>query len=160
MQVCCEKCGNRGSLLSKPNHMLRKLILSLIGTALFGIASYACDKTGDGPGTGGDGKKDELSGSVVDADSKKPLKDVSVTAYNTVTSKKEKVIYSDAVGNYNFDELQPGKYKFIFEKSGFRKVVKEKTISKADEGFLMNIEMVEQETFDMVPAATHFFDVR
>jgi 5-hydroxyisourate hydrolase-like protein (transthyretin family) len=142
--------------------MLRKLILAFIFTAGLGLVAAATDNTGPGtgPDNGNDGKKDELSGNVMDADSKKPLKDVSVTAYNTVTSKKEKVFHTDASGNYNFDELQPGKYKFIFEKAGFRKVVREKTISKADEGFLLNVEMVEQETFDMVPAATHFFDVK
>lgn len=102
------------------------------------------------------GKKDDLAGLVIHAENKKPLKDVNVTAY--LVSKKEKTVATDEVGNYAFDELKPGTYKFVFEKAGFRKVTKEKVIVKTDEAFQLNIEMIESKDFDPVPSPLHFAD--
>lgn len=102
------------------------------------------------------GKKDDLMGSVVNSDNKKPLKDVSVTAYST--TKKEKVVITDESGNFSFDELKPGTYKFIFEKTGFRRVTKEKILVKEDESFQLNIEMMLLNDFDLMPSPFHFFD--
>lgn len=104
------------------------------------------------------GKKDDLVGVVVNSDNKKPLKDVSVTAYSA--TKKEKVVVTDESGNFSFDELKPGTYKFIFEKTGFRKVTKEKVLVKTDEAFQMNIEMIESNDFDLMPSPFHFISVK
>lgn len=112
---------------------------------------------GSDPGEN-NGKKDDLMGMVVHSDSRKPLKDVSVTAY--LVSKKEKVTITDEDGNYSFDELKPGTYKFVFEKTGFKKVTKEKVIVKTDEAFQLNIEMIETGDFDMLPSPLHFTDVK
>lgn len=103
-------------------------------------------------------KKDDLVGVVVNSDNKKPLKDVSVTAYSA--TKKEKVVVTDESGNFSFDELKPGTYKFIFEKTGFRKVTKEKVLVKTDEAFQMNIEMIESNDFDLMPSPFHFISVK
>jgi len=102
------------------------------------------------------GKKDELNGIVIHSVSKKPLKDVSVTAY--LVSKKEKIAITNEDGNFSFDELKPGTYKFIFEKSGFKKVTKEKIVIKSDEEFQMNIEMIENNDFDLMPSPFQFID--
>ncbi|HVT86380.1 MAG TPA: carboxypeptidase-like regulatory domain-containing protein [Chitinophagaceae bacterium] len=104
------------------------------------------------------GRKDDLVGVVVNSENKKPLKDVSVTAYST--TKKEKVAVTDESGNFSFDELKPGTYKFIFEKTGFRKVTKEKIIVKTDEAFQMNIEMIESNELDLKPSPFHFISVK
>ncbi len=96
------------------------------------------------------GKKDELNGMVIHAESKKPLKNVSITA--VLVSKKEKVVSTDETGGYAFDELKPGTYKFIFEKSGFRKITKDKVIIKTDEAFQLNIEMIESPEFEIIPS--------
>ena len=101
-------------------------------------------------GSPGEGKKDELNGFVIHADSKKPLKDVSVTAI--LVSKKEKVVMTDEVGNFAFDELKPGTYKFIFEKAGFKRITKEKVVIKTDESFQMNIEMIESNDYEIMPS--------
>ena len=69
-----------------------------------------------------------------------------------MVSKKEKTTATDDDGNFNFDQLKPGTYKFIFEKSGYRKVTKEKIIIKTDEAFQMNIEMMEAEEYDIMPS--------
>lgn len=106
----------------------------------------------------GNGKKDDLNGTVINGESKKPLKDVSVTAY--LVSKKEKVAYTDEEGNFVFDELKPGTYKFVFEKAGFKRITKEKVVIKTDEAFQLNIEMIESNNFDIMPSPFHFTDVK
>lgn len=100
------------------------------------------------------GKKDDIMGSVIGADGKKPLKDVCITAY--LFSKKEKVVITDGTGAYSFDDLKPGVYKFVFEKDGYRKVIKEKITVKVDEGFQLDIEMLQDNTTDVMPSTSHF----
>jgi hypothetical protein len=133
--------------------MKPKIFLLAIGLLGFIIAKA----NGSDPGNN-NGKKEDLMGMVVHSDTKKPLRDVSVTAY--LVSKKEKVTITDEDGNYSFDELKPGTYKFVFEKSGFKKVTKEKVILKTDEAFQLNIEMIETGDFDMLPSPFHFTDVK
>src|SRR3982751_4616343 len=70
-------------------------------------------------------KKCDIAGGVIHADTKKPLGSVSVTAYST-GSKKEKVVLTDANGNYSFNELKTGIYKLVFEKTGYKKVTRER----------------------------------
>ena len=104
------------------------------------------------------GKKDDLNGTVVLVESKKPIKDVSITAY--LLSKKEKTVLTDEEGNFAFDELKPGTYKFIFEKAGFKRITRDKVVIKADEGFQMKIEMIENNDFDIMPSLLHFSDMK
>jgi uncharacterized GH25 family protein len=101
-------------------------------------------------------KKKEIVGSVYHQNSKKPLANVTVTAY--FANKKEKVATSDANGNYSFDELRPGVYKFTFEKNGYKKQVKEKTVIRADEEVELNIYLEEHTSFDFMPGPGHFID--
>ncbi|MBS1919491.1 MAG: carboxypeptidase regulatory-like domain-containing protein [Bacteroidetes bacterium] len=133
--------------------MKRKIILLLV--CAFGVAAvkayannepaFPCKK------------KCDLMGVIVSSDNKKPLKDVSITAYSII--KKEKVTKSDEAGNFSFDELKPGTYKFIFEKTGFRRVTKENVVIKSDDAFQMNIEMIENMDFDLKPSPFHFIDI-
>lgn len=106
----------------------------------------------------GEGKSDELNGTVIHSESKKPLKDVSVTAF--LISKKEKITITNDDGGYSFDELKPGTYKFIFEKIGFKKITREKVVIKTDDAFLMNIEMIESSEFEIMPSPFNFALVR
>jgi hypothetical protein len=116
------------------------LVLFLLG------AFFA--KANNGPGNGA---KDELNGMVVHSENKKPLKDVSITAY-TGNSKKEKVVISNEEGTFSFDELKPGTYKFVFEKTGFKKVTREKVVIKTDETFQLQIEMIEVGDYEILPS--------
>src|SRR5262245_34262688 len=120
-----------------------------LAIALFGfVAAKANNGT---PGTGpGDGKRDEINGTVINADTRKQLKDVRVTAI--IFYKKEKIELTDDDGNFAFDELKPGTYKFIFEKAGFKRITKEKIVVKTDEAFQLNIEMIEANDFDVLPS--------
>ncbi len=99
---------------------------------------------------------DEVNGVIFSSENKKPLKDVTITAYSV--SKKEKVVQTNEAGNYAFDELKPGIYKFVFEKAGFKKVTKEKVVIKTDETFLLNIEMVGSSDLELMPSPFHFSD--
>jgi Carboxypeptidase regulatory-like domain len=129
-------------------HMKPKILL-LISTFIF--ASFMAKANGSDPTIG---KKEDILGSVVNAQGKKPLKDVSVTAY--LSSRKEKVVITNGNGAYAFDDLKPGIYKFVFEKEGFKKVVKEKVCVKVDEGFQMDIEMLQDNEADLMPSPSHF----
>lgn len=102
-------------------------------------------------------KKNDIVGGVIHTETKKPLSNVSVTAYSAV--KKEKVVYTDANGNYSFDELKAGTYKLVFEKEGLKKVVRKKVIMlHSDEGFQLNIEMENEENFQLLPGTIFGFD--
>jgi hypothetical protein len=106
-------------------------------------------------GIDGETKKTDVTGGVYHHETKKPLNNVTITAY---TSKKEKVVSSDANGTFSFDDLKPGTYTFVFEKEGYKKVTKEKTIARADEAHQLNIHMQEHEVFDFTPGPSHFFE--
>jgi hypothetical protein len=129
--------------------MKKKLILLAFST-LGLLVARASDVTG----TPGDGKKDDVNGFVIHSETKKPIKDVSVTAYNV--SKKEKIVMTDESGGFSFDDLKPGTYKFVFEKAGFRKITREKVVIKTDEAYQLNIEMIESNDFDIMPSPAHF----
>lgn len=125
--------------------------LFLLGFSVLGVAAANAAEIGPGPG---DGKKEEVVGMVIHSETKKPLKDVSITAYNQ--SKKEKMVLTNEDGNFSFDELRPGTYKFVFEKAGYRKTTREKVVVKTDEAFLLNIEMIENSDFNIMPSPGSF----
>ncbi len=139
-----------------PSTMAMKSLLFLLAFTLFGCtASYA----GNEPDPGIKDpihKKNELLGIVMHAVNKKPVTKVNVTAY--LVSQKQKTVLSDENGNYSFDDLKPGTYRFIFEKAGFKKVTRENVIVRTDEGALMNVEMEESKSFDLAPSPLHFTD--
>jgi hypothetical protein len=129
--------------------MKNKPILLLMTCLLAGMLSYA--------NTGGKEKKEDpdMNGMVITVEGKKPIKDVYVTAYNA--TKKEKIAVSDINGNFNLSDLRPGTYKFVFEKDGFKKVVREKIVLKTNEDYQLNIEMAEEEAFfDLMPSPLRF----
>jgi len=130
----------------KPKFLL--LAISLLGFS-------AAKANAGGPG---EGKKDELIGVVIHGESKKPLKDVSVTAI--LVTKKEKIVMTDEEGSFSFDELKPGIYKFIFEKAGFKKITREKVAIKTDEAFQLNIEMIESNDFEIMPSPFSFAGIQ
>ena len=130
---------------------LKLLLLSLVFCAMASVAS-----ANTGPGNGEDSKKTDIAGGVYHADTRKPLGNVVVTAYTN--SKKEKAVTTDNTGNYSFSDLKPGTYKLVFEKSGYRKVTKEKVVIRGDEGCQLNIEMDEESEFPSLPGQLLFSD--
>jgi len=102
-------------------------------------------------------KKNDVNGKVTQSDSKRPLKNVSVTAY-PADRKEATVIQTNDLGHYVFDELKPGIYKFVFETSGYKKIVRDKITIRTDEGFQLDIEMTEQKVIEVAPSPLHFSD--
>jgi hypothetical protein len=99
----------------------------------------------------------EVMGIVTDAETKKPLKEVTITFY--LASKKEKFVITDELGRFEFDELKSGTYKVVFEKNGYRRVTKDKVSVKTDEPFQLNIEMKEFEDFDLMPSPFNIIEI-
>jgi len=128
----------------------------LLLTCFFCAMTFMASASPGTPGNGECGKKNDIGGGVIDADNKKPVGNVSITAY--AANKKEKVIITDSNGNYSFDDLKPGTYKLVFEKSGYKKAVRDKIFIKADEGLQLNIELFEEKDFDFVPGQLLFSD--
>lgn len=129
---------------------MKSKILSILSFLII-ISCSAKANTGKGEPF----KKKEIVGSVYNQGSKKPVANVTVTAY--LANRKEKVATSDANGNYSFDELKPGVYKFTFEKNGYKKQTKEKTI-RVEEEVELNIYLEEHTSFDFMPGPGHFID--
>jgi Carboxypeptidase regulatory-like domain len=114
---------------------------------LYGFFSFA----------NGGGKKEDpdMNGVVLEAETGKPMKDVNITAYSS--TKKEKVTISNANGSFSLVDLKPGIYKFVFQKEGFEKVIREKMILKPNEGYQLTIQMTQEENlFDVVPSPLRF----
>ena len=130
--------------------MKPKIFLLVISLMVFAIAKANSDPN---PWTEKN-KINEVNGVIFDSDHKKPLKDVTITAYSL--SKKEKTVQTDETGSFSFDELKSGTYKFVFEKAGFKKVTKEKVVIKSDETFQLNIEMIDTGDIDLIPSPFHF----
>ncbi|HEU4472691.1 MAG TPA: carboxypeptidase-like regulatory domain-containing protein [Flavisolibacter sp.] len=124
---------------------IKLLLLTILFCTVAGVASA----NNNPPNNGEETKKTDIAGGVIHADNKKPLGNVSVTAYSN--SKKEKVVVTDGNGNYSFSDLKPGTYRLVFEKSGYRKVTKEKVTIRSDEGCQLNIEMDEEAEFRIMP---------
>jgi hypothetical protein len=106
--------------------------------------------------SGSDTKKADIAGGVIHGNTKKPLSNVSVTAYSTV--KKEKVVYTDANGYYSFSELRAGTYKLVFEKEGYKKVTRDKVTIRPDEGYQLNVEMQDEDELQILPGSLFNFD--
>jgi 5-hydroxyisourate hydrolase-like protein (transthyretin family) len=107
--------------------------------------------------TGGKDKKEDpdLTGIITQAETGKPIKDVNITAYNS--NKKEKVVTSDSNGNFSLADLKPGTYKFVFQKEGYEKVIREKMVLRQHEDYQLSIQMiVEENIFDMMPSPFRF----
>jgi hypothetical protein len=134
---------------------MKQRLLLLIAICMLGcLQSKAADIDPRNPGK----SINEVAGNIVDGDSKKALKEVTVTAYSA--NKKEKFVITDEFGRFEFDELKTGTYKLVFEKEGYRKVIKHNVSVKTDETFQLRIEMLEADGFDLMPSPFQFFDTK
>ena len=88
------------------------MTLKLLLLSAFAVVTSFAAKANTNPGESGDAKKTDIAGGVFHSDSRKPINNVSVTAY--LTSKREKIAFTDGNGSYAFDDLKPGTYKLVF----------------------------------------------
>ncbi len=72
--------------------------------------------------------------------------------FESLELRKETVLAPGVTRSLVFHPLKPGTYKFVFEKAGFRKITKEKVVVKTDEGFQLNIEMIENSEYEIMPS--------
>ena len=76
---------------------MKQRILLLIAICTMGCLQSKA--SGIDPGTPGKGRSiNEVAGNIVDGDSKKPMSDVTVTAYSA--NKKEKFVVTDEWGRF------------------------------------------------------------
>jgi aromatic ring-opening dioxygenase catalytic subunit (LigB family) len=113
--------------------MLIKRLLACAAILSISIAAKASDEV-------------EVAGRVIDADTKKPIKEVVIIALHTVT--KEQSIVTLSGGAYAFGELKPGTYKITFQAEGYKKIVKEKIVVKPNSTVLMNVEMMADDDIE------------
>jgi hypothetical protein len=130
--------------------MKPKIFLLLFFTSLVFVAKA-------GAGEESATKKADIIGGVYNHDSKKPLSSVTVTVY--LAEKKEKVVLTNGDGLYSFDDLKAGTYKFVFEKDGYKKVIREKVVVLPDAGVQLNVEMSKHTAFEYIPGPYHFTDL-
>lgn len=96
-----------------------------------------------------------IYGAVKHANSDKPIKDVMITVIQLQTA-REKTMQSNQAGEFGIDDLPPGTYKIVFQKDGFKKVVKDKITVKPDRTVELQIEM-EESSYELGPSLFHFF---
>ena len=126
--------------------------IKLTLTSLFLVMGGAASAFGPEPET--KISTETVFGKVLRDDSKRPLQNVTVTAI--LLNKKEKYTLTNNEGEFGIDELKPGMYRFIFEKDGYRKVVRDKVNITLNESIELNIEMEYIED-SLVPSPFHFF---
>jgi hypothetical protein len=96
-----------------------------------------------------------IFGGVRHASTDKPIRDVTITFFHQ-NSTREKTIQTNANGEFGVDDLRPGIYKIVFQKDGYKKVVKDKITVKPDAGIELQIEM-EEAGYELSPSPFHFF---
>ncbi|MBD0289249.1 MAG: carboxypeptidase regulatory-like domain-containing protein [Flavisolibacter sp.] len=133
-----------------------KIRLALLACVLI-FTSCLARANNVSPGNGEETtKKSDIVGAVFHSETRKPLSNVSITAYSA--SRKEKIVLTNGRGLYNFDDLKGGTYKLVFEKDGFKRVTKDKVVIRTDEAIQIDILMEEHVTFDFMPGPLNFSD--
>jgi hypothetical protein len=133
--------------------MRKALMITGMLVLLTSIRSMAEGQYNHAPGAPID--PDMVFGSVRHAGRDKPLKDVVITVFEE-NNVKSKTVLTDQEGVFGLSYLKPGTYKIVFQKDGFRKVVREKVTVKPDTGIRLDIEM-EEVSQELGPSPFHFF---
>jgi hypothetical protein len=96
-----------------------------------------------------------IYGGVRQANSDRPIKDVTITVIYQ-QNYSEKTFQTNVHGEFGINDLRPGTYKLVFQKDGYKKVVKDKLLVKTDNPIELQIEM-EETGYDLSPSPFHFF---
>jgi Ca-activated chloride channel homolog len=83
-----------------------------------------------------------VSGIVVDANTKKPLADVTVVAVNG--SSKSEVVTTNAQGQFKISSLPQGTYTLKVSKDDYKNHDKKEVVVKTDNTTKVNIELVAE----------------
>ena len=86
-----------------------------------------------------------FSGTVVDANTKKPVADVMIIAHGQETGDEQKFT-TDVHGQYKIPSLPIGTYTIRFEKSNYKPVEKRNlSVKKVSSNTKMNIELFDED---------------
>lgn len=121
--------------------LAKTLLLSglLLGTGTAAIAGNGKeDKKG--------GEPTVVSGAVSDADSKKPVSEVTVSI--TAKGQDKKVLTTDKDGNFKSGQLMPGEVTITLEKKGYRSYKKENVTIRDGAALKLSFELEQQEADD------------
>lgn len=129
---------------------MQKTILFLLLSLALGPAM-----AGTWSATAGPKVTDQIVGAVRQSGSNRPLRDVTVTVYED-QQVRLKAIVTDEDGSFGLGALKPGTYKLVFQKEGYRKVVREKVVVKTEGGIRLDVEM-EESPYELSPSPFHFF---
>lgn len=133
-----------------------KLLQNTLLTSLLlgSISTFAYTPPGAKPKT----EFSKIVSGIITDDYNKPLRDVSIKAV-AETSKEHITATSATNGSYSLVLLKPGIYKLVFEKEGYKRVIKEKIKITDKEMPPVMIEMPLLAPYsERGPSLWHFFD--
>ena len=123
-------------LISNPeSHCMQrfKIFILILGLLPLSNCVFASQ---DGDGT----KESMISGSVSDASSKKPVKGVTISI-TTAKDKVEKLVTTDASGQFIIPKLPAGEVTIILEKKGYKTYRKEKFVIREGMQVKLKVDM-------------------
>jgi Ca-activated chloride channel family protein len=84
-----------------------------------------------------------IVGQVVNADGKKPIADVVVTA-TSPNLQGEQIVVTDALGQYRIPQLPPGVYTLRFDKESFKPLSRPEVQLRLDRTIRVNVELLPE----------------
>jgi len=111
---------------------------TLVVALLMFIANFGFASAGNNSTTSGNC----VSGTVIDASTKKPLADVTIVAVSGNT--KSEVVTTNAQGQFKISSLTQGTYVIKLSRDDYKSQEKKDVVVKADAGTKLNIEMVAE----------------
>ena len=109
---------------------------------LFAALLLCIAQLGFASGTNSKSNSLSVTGTVVDANTKKPLADVSVVAVNG--SNKSEVVTTNAQGQFKISSLPQGTYTLKLSKDDYKNVDKKDVSIKTDNTSKVTIEMIPE----------------
>jgi hypothetical protein len=125
----------KSSTLVLPNQTDMKKILFAAIFTFFAQVSFAS------PGTNSNSTA-SVSGTVVDATTKKPLADVTVVA--VTGNQKSEVVTTNALGQFKIVSLAQGTYTIKLAKEDYKSAEKKDVVVKTESGTKLSVEMIAE----------------
>ncbi len=114
---------------------MKKIILAAI--FMTGVSVHGFAGTGTGTETG------SVQGTIIDAETKKPLANTTFTAMIKKSSFQKEIV-TDANGNFKLNNVPVGEQTLIIDRTGYRAAKKE--------GVMVKEGLVNKVDFEMIPA--------
>lgn len=109
---------------------------------LFAALLLCIAQLGFASGTNSKSNSVSLSGTIIDASTKKPLADVTIVAVNSAN--KSEVVTTNAQGQFKISSLPQGTYTLKIAKEDYKNIDKKDVVVKTDNTTKVTIEMVAE----------------